>query len=59
MPSYCCPPEDGDLSLKRVGGFMCMDNLYFYFYASYVHILVHVSAYSPFFKEGFIFAFVV
>ena len=34
---------------------MCMDNLCFYFYASYVHMLVHVSAYSPFFKRVFCF----
>jgi len=29
VPLYRCLPEDGDLSLQHVGGFMFMDNLYF------------------------------
>jgi len=30
IPSYLTSPEDGDLSLKHVGGFMFTDSIEFY-----------------------------
>ena len=48
IPLYWYLPEDSDLSLKHVGGFVFMDSLYFYtIYASmliytYIHDLKQI-----------------
>ena len=41
---YYCLPEDGDLLLKHVGQFMCMNDLWFYI--NCVHLLVYVDDFS-------------
>jgi len=44
IPLYLRLPEDGDLSLKHVGGFVFMDNVQFC--AFYAHMLVYINDYK-------------